>query len=43
MFDIDGTDYMALTRQQQAIDELKGQLAQLEDEWLEVEEALQGA
>lgn len=37
---IDGFDYAALIDQQAKIDELKAQLASLEDEWLELEEQL---
>ena len=37
---IDGYDYAALIAQQAKIDELKDQLEQLEDEWLELSEQL---
>lgn len=37
---IDGFDYAALIEQQAKIDELKSQLSELEDEWLELEELL---
>ena len=37
---IDGFDYAALIEQQAVIDELKAQIAALEDEWLEVSELL---
>ena len=37
---IDGYDYAALIAQQAKIDELKGQLEALEDEWLELSEQL---
>lgn len=37
---MDGYDYAALIAQQAKIDELKGQLEQLEDEWLELSEQL---
>ena len=37
---IDGFDFAALIEQQAKIDELKSQLSELEDEWLELEEQL---
>ena len=42
MADVDPTDYQALEEQQQRIDEAKAALEELELEWLEVSEELEG-
>ena len=42
MFDIDPTDFVKLGEAQQKIDDLKAQLEELEMEWLEAFEKLEG-
>lgn len=42
MYEIDPTDFVALGNAQQEIDQMKAQLEELEDVWLEAEEQLQG-